>query len=145
MRNAIACLMLAAIPAWAADPPTKPSSTREAVKEAAKPGPSCAECGVVRSVKVIRKEIKPGDTPTNDAKPSGLVATIPLGKEGGKSHTGPSQRIGKEAVSSTETWEVVIRHDDGRMRLLTLQEEPDVREGDRVRLDARGKLERRTD
>ena len=58
MRNAIACLMLVAIPAWAADPPTKPAPPREAVREAAKPGPACAECGVVRSVKVIRKEIK---------------------------------------------------------------------------------------
>jgi hypothetical protein len=137
MRNAFACLLIAAVPAWAADAPKTALPANAAA--------ACAECGVVRSVKSIRKEIKPGDTPTNDAKPSGLVATIPLGKEGGKTRTGPSQRIGKDAVSSTETWEVVIRHDDGRMRLLTLQEDPGLREGDRVRIDARGKIELRAD
>ena len=131
MRHLLSCVALAAMPALAADLPA-PVDT-DAAKRALAP---CEECGVVRSIRLVKKEIKP-DAAT-DAKPSGLVASFPLG--GGKPETGPSQRVGKDKVEMSESWEVIVRLDDGRFRVVMLDDEPRVREGDKVRFDALGKL-----
>jgi hypothetical protein len=130
MRGFVLCaaLLSAAVPAMAADPNAA----------------TCAECAVVRSVKAITKELKPPDA-ANDPRPSGLVATIPLDGGKTKSHTGSSARIGKEAMTKSQTWEVVVRYDDGRFRVFRLEQQPDVKEGDRVRIDANGKIAPRTD
>jgi hypothetical protein len=99
----------------------------------------CGECGVVRSVRAITKEAPP--PPNDESKPSGLVVSVPLG--GGKAQIGGSQNIGKDAVAVTTTWEVVVRLDDGRFRLLMLEDEPtELREGDKVRIE-QGKPVRR--
>ena len=97
---------------------------------------SCADCGVVRSVKLVTKEIKPDDSKI-DARPSGLVATMPFG---GKMEAGGSQRLGKDAVVASDSWEVVVRLDDGRFRVFTLREQPEVKAGDKVRIEANGRL-----
>ena len=131
MRVAIACLIIAAVPAFAADEPT-PSVVRK---------PVCADCGVVRSVRAVTKEIK-GDT-SGETKPSGFVATFPL--DGGKREAGSSSRIGKDAVTLSERWEVVVRYDDGRFRVLMLDDLPEVRAGDKVRVDDKGNVVLRTD
>jgi hypothetical protein len=84
----------------------------------------------VNSVRSIKK-----DEPTAnsaDTKPSGLVATIPLG--GGKPHVGSSTKYGAEESTRTTTWEVIVRMDDGRIRILTLGEDPRVNKGDKVRV-----------
>ena len=133
MRLALACFLFAAIPAWSQVPDAKAVPQKGA----------CPDCGVVRSVKAIKKDLKP--TPTTESKPSGLVATVPLGKEGGKPQIGPSQRIGKDKVTTSDTWEVTIRLDDGRMRLVRTDEHPDVREGDKVLIDSSGRITRRAD
>ena len=133
MRKAVACLAIAVVPAFAADAPA-PSVMKE-------PLAACAECAVVRSVRSITREIR-GDA-SADARPSGFVATFPL--DGGKREAGSSSRIGKDAVPVSERWEVVVRYDDGRFRVLNLGEAPEIRAGDKVRIDANGNLVLRTD
>jgi hypothetical protein len=93
---------------------------------------SCAECGVVRSIRQVTKESRPPDS--QDNKPSGLVATVPLGG-GGKAQIGSSTKLGKEASSTSTTWEVIVRLDDGRFRLFVLDEQPDVAQDDKVRIE----------
>jgi len=98
----------------------------------AQPSP-CKDCGVVRSVKEIKKEV--GANNSDESKPSGLVATVPLGKGDNKPRVGGSQRVGGDTVASTKRWEVVVLLDDGRARILTVNNQPDVQVGDKVRID----------
>src|SRR5689334_11588417 len=84
MRIPLAAALLATLPAWAADP--APST---AASSALTP---CADCGVVRSVRYIKKEIV--FDPEMEARPSGLVATFPLG--GGKPQVGSSMKLGRD-------------------------------------------------
>lgn len=131
MKTAFALLLLAALPAFAQAPaaPTRAPDQK-----------ACADCGVVRSVRAITKEARPA---ADAAKPSGLVASIPLrGAEPAK--LGSSTRLGKDQVTLMETWEVIVRLDDGRFRVVTLDEPTDLREGDKVRFE-QGKPVRRTD
>jgi hypothetical protein len=138
MRVLLAFLLLAFPPFGVAqltkDLPAQPSAATA----------KCADCGVVRSVRILTKELRGADT-TDDARPSGLVASVPLGKGGGKPTAGSSTRIGKDAVPTSESWEIVVRLDDGRMRVLTATQPPEVREGDKVRVEPSGKLTLRAD
>ncbi len=120
MRTILAIVLFATVPALAQAP------SAESVKKG-----SCAECGVVRSVRQVTKETRPPESQEN--KPSGLVATVPLG--GGKAQIGSSTKLGKEASTSTTTWEVIVRLDDGRFRLFMLDEQPDVAQDDKVRIE----------
>jgi len=85
----------------------------------------------VSSTREIKKEAPTANAA--DTKPSGLVATVPLG--GGKPHVGSSTKYGAEASTFTKTWEVVVRMDDGRFRVLTLGEDPQVSKGDKVKIE----------
>lgn len=125
MRTLLACLAFAA--AQAAAQPSAPSAAPPA---ASRPPAGCITCGVVRSVNLKEKQARPA---TDEGKPSGLVATVPLG--GGKVQVGPSQRLGKEAVVTEKTWDVVVQLDDGKFKLVTLDHRPDVQQGDRVRVE----------
>ena len=138
MRLVIASLLIAAMPALAQVPSPNPQSS--VLK---KPAPAakdlklnCADCGEIRSVRKVTKEIKEeGLTPQ---QPGGLVASIPLG--GGKAQVGSSTKVGDDSVRTTTQWEVTLRYDDGRYRLLMLDKQPDFAEGARVRVDSRGQL-----
>ncbi|HEX4331178.1 MAG TPA: hypothetical protein VH040_03495 [Usitatibacter sp.] len=123
MRIAALCCLLAlgTLPAWAQPP--------------------CKDCGMVRSVREIQKDL--GARDTDVTKPSGLVATVPLGRGPDKPHLGASQRVGGDTVVSSKTWEVVVVQDDKRVRILTLDEKPSVAVGDQVRV-VDGKLVPRT-
>jgi hypothetical protein len=122
MRTLLACLGLAALPAFAQAP--APSAAPRA------PLPACADCGVVRSVSVVEKQQRP----TADAgKPSGLVATVPLG--GGKVEVGSSTRLGKDTVVTEKQWNVVVQMDDGRFRVVTVEQQGDWQQGDRVHVE----------
>jgi hypothetical protein len=134
MRTILASLLVAALPAWAQAPAPPPPVPDKAAA-------TCPECGVVRSVRAMKKELAPNAN--TESKPSGLVATIPFGKGAGKPEIGSSSKVGKDAVSTIETWEVTIRLDDGRYRLLTMDERPDLREGDKVRVEPNGQVKRR--
>jgi len=90
----------------------------------------------------MRAVVKESRVPSDATKPSGLVATVPFG--GGKPQIGSSTKVGRDVVESVTTWEVVVRLDDGRFSILTLDAVDDWREGDKVRIE-RGKLVRRTD
>lgn len=123
MRAFAAVLLIATIPAFAQTPPLPQPPSKAAA--------TCPDCGVVNSVRSITKA--PRQDPNADDKPSGLVATIPLGG-GGKPQVGSSTKYGREADVGTTTWEVIVRMDDGRFRVLTLGEQPDVQKGDKVKV-----------
>ena len=99
--------------------------------KAPSPAATCAECGVVTSIRSITRQAPP--VVQNESKPSGLVATIPLG--GGSPQVGSSSKIGRDIPSVSQSWEVIVRLDDGRYRVLVLDAQPDVAKGDRVRVE----------
>jgi len=104
-------------------------------KALAPPAKACTECGVITSVRSITKQAPPAVQ--NEAKPSGLVATIPLG--GGSPHVGSSTKIGRDTPSVSQSWEVIVKLDDGRYRVVVLDSQPDYAKGDRVKVEE-GKL-----
>jgi hypothetical protein len=113
-----------------------------AVAQPSSPPPAaamCGECGVVRSVRGVTKQIRPSEA-QEDTKPSGFVASIPL--KGGKPQVGSSEKIGKEAPTLSQTWEVIVLLDDGKFRVVTMDRQPDLREGDKVRIE-KGKVAKR--
>ncbi|HUL94792.1 MAG TPA: hypothetical protein VLT89_02215 [Usitatibacter sp.] len=105
------------------------------------PRPGCGECGEVRSIRSVTKQL--GEVPSNESKPSGLVATVPLGG-GGKAKVGSSERVGRDEVKTSTTWELIVRLDDGRFRIFILDKQPDLRQGDKVRIED-GQVVLRTD
>ena len=143
MKRTIACLVAAATSVAIAQTPPPAKTQAPAAKApaaAAKPAAptapkqaACAECGVVASVREMSKESKAN---ANDSsKPSGFVVSVPLGAGGGSASAGSSSRIGKDAVQSTSTWEVIVRLDDGRVRIFKLEDPPEVRKDDKVRIE----------
>ena len=137
MRIVLACLLFAAVPAWAQAPKVKSVAPEKAIA----PQAACATCGVVRSIKVIRKEM--ASQTESETGPSGLVASVPLG--GGKAQIGSSTKVGTDKVTVVESWEIGVLMDGGSLRLIRSTEEPEVREGDKVRIDDRGRVKLRTD
>ena len=134
MRPLFALLLCAAVPAFAQAPaPPAPPPSKAA---------ACAECGVVTSVRSVTTQTAAPKSQT-DSKPSGLMATVPLGG-GGKAQVGSSTKLGFEATTQTTKWEVIVRMGDGRFRVLTLGEDPGVRKDDKVRVEE-GRVVRRND
>jgi len=131
MRGVLASLMLVVIPAWAQVP--APAAIPE------KAAATCTECAVVRSVRMIAHDI--GSPNTTEGKPSGLVATIPFG--GGKPQVGSSSKIGADKIERSQRWEITVRFDDGRYRIVNVDAQPEFKEGDKVRIDAQGQIKRR--
>jgi hypothetical protein len=87
---------------------------------------------VIRSIQQkVKQELPAGDQAAS--KPSGLVATVPL--DGSRAHIGPSQKLGKEAVISEKSWDVVVLLDDGRYRVVTVDRQPEFQIGERVRVE----------
>src|SRR5690349_13457013 len=74
------------------------------------PKGGCAECGVIRTIRPITKKEPP--QAADQAKPSGLVATVPLG--GGKVQVGSSTKLGRDVEHTSTVHEVIVRYDDGR-------------------------------
>jgi hypothetical protein len=100
---------------------------------------TCEECGVVRSIRKVESQ-RPLDS-VDRGSTAGLVATIPLG--GGKAQVGSSTDLRKEQKPPTVTWEIVVRLDDGRFRVV-LQDDPGpLREDDKVKV-VDGKVELRS-
>jgi hypothetical protein len=121
MKTILALLLCAALPAFAQAPMPAPAPAKK---------PACAECGVVTSVRAVTKQAPERGA---DTKPSGLVATVPFG--GGKPQVGSSTKLGREASTDTMRWEVIIRLEDGRFRVMNVDEDPEVRLGDKVRIE----------
>lgn len=126
MRSVLTCLLLCALPAWSQAP---------AIPTTTVPKGSCAECGVIRSVRPVTK--KEPAQPADQAKPSGLVATVPLG--GGKMQVGSSTKLGRDVERASTVYEVIVRYDDGRYTMVMLDEPGEWKEGDKVRIE-KGRL-----
>jgi hypothetical protein len=141
MRKILACLLFAAVPAWAQAPAQAPKVAPGAPDNAIKPQAACATCGVVRSIRVIKKEME--SQTQSETGPSGLVASVPLG--GGKPQVGSSTKVGTDKLTVTQSWEIGVLMDNGSLRLLRAIEEPEVREGDKVRINEKGQVKLRTD
>jgi hypothetical protein len=95
--------------------------------------PACSDCGEVRSIRRVERESRtPNALP--EPAPSGLVASIPLG--GGKTTVGSSTREERRRDPPLVTYEVIVRLDDGRVRIVVQDEEPvGLKRGDRVRVE----------
>jgi hypothetical protein len=134
MRTVLACLCITAAAAWAQAPSVAVPSSMFT-----RPVEPCADCGVVRSVRAVVKESQPAGV--NDVKPSGLVASIPLGAGAGKPQVRSSTKIGRDAVHEDTTYEVVVQMDNGRFRVVS-SDERDWEEGDHVRIEGSRLLHR---
>lgn len=127
MRSWLAVLLAIAIPiAWSQDLP-------DPNKLKAPAAATCDDCGVVTSIRTITKQEPP--VAQNQGKPSGLVASIPLGAGGGSPQIGSSTKIGRDVPSVSQSWEVIVKLDDGRYRVVVLDAQPDVGKGDRVKVE----------
>ena len=100
-----------------------------------RPEATCAECGVVRSVK--RVESKPRITAQDREANQGLVANIPF--DGSKPTIGSSTKLAREEKPPIVNYEIVVRLDDGRFQIVMQEEIDGLHEGDKVRVD-RGKV-----
>ena len=99
---------------------------------------SCDDCGVVRSIRKVETK-QPFDSADRSAT-SGLVASIPL--DGSRAQVGSSTELRNEMKPPGVTWEIVVRLDDGRFRVV-LQDDPGpLRADDKVKI-VEGKVQLR--
>lgn len=132
MRRILTFLLLCALPAWSQVSPNPPAPPPPATTV---PKGGCADCGVIRTIQAVTK--KEPALPADQAKPSGLVATVPLG--GGKVQVGSSTKLGRDVERSSTIYEVIVRYDDGRYTRVVLDDPGEWKEGDKVIVD-KGKL-----
>lgn len=128
LTGAIMLLALTAFPAGAvaadADPAAKP---RVVIL--------CPECGVVSDIRRIEKPVAPERNLMQN-----LPSSSHAGGTGNETRAvplfslGPSgpQRVQREPTTRSN-WEVSVRYDNGQFGFVTLEMEPDLKIGDRVR------------
>jgi len=95
----------------------------------------CAGCGVIQNIRRIDKPAPRERTklPSIDAAPSAggmgnTVQTVPLfsiGKDG-------AHRVQREPATQP-VWEITVRYDHGSFAFVTVEAEPELNVGDRVR------------
>ena len=97
----------------------------------------CAGCGMVYNIRRIDKPIAPErkTLPSITASPQagGMGSTtqpVPLFSFGG----GGPHRVRREPATRSE-WEITVRYDNGQFGFLTHDSEPEIKVGDRVRID----------
>ncbi len=130
MNRILACCVTAfSCCAAAQSPPAAPSSPVQSDVLRKRP---CADCGEIRSIRRIERQQRPPNSAPD--RPSGLVATIPL--DGSKPTVGSSTRADRRLEPPLVTYEVIVKLDDGRIRVLIQDEDPDgLQMGDRVRIE----------
>lgn len=130
MNRILACCITALSCCAAAQaPPKAPASPPQSDVMRKK---TCAECGEVRSIRRVEREQRPSANAPE--APSGLVASIPL--DGSKPTVGSSTRVDRIREPPLVTYEVIVRMDDGRVRIIIQDDEPvDVKMGDRVEIE----------
>jgi outer membrane lipoprotein SlyB len=114
----------------------------EPAAQVAEARPACADCGVVEGVREV--EVKGKGTGLGAV--AGGVAGALVGHElgGGNARTlmGVVGAVGgalagnevEKRARATKQWQVTVRLEDGRTRVVTLAQQPPWRAGDRVRL-----------
>jgi hypothetical protein len=130
-RSPFAALVLALLSTGSAAQVTPPSVVIQKEQAAA----TCAECGVIRSVKRIESNQRL--TPEERKSTAGYVASVPL--DGGKPVVGSATDVRRELKPATVRHEIVVRLDDGRFQVVMQDDAENLREGDKVRVD-RGKV-----
>lgn len=93
---------------------------------------ACPDCGEIRTLKRVEGGDKPAILQERKG-PSGLVASIPL--DGGKPTVGSSTELSREQKPATVTYEVVVRLEDGRLRLVVQDDVGSLRVGDKVKIE----------
>ncbi len=96
----------------------------------------CQDCGTVSDVRRIERPIAPerrllpdiASTP-RDGVSGQVIQAVPLFAIGGNG----ARRVTQEPIYRS-TWEVTIRYDNGSFGFVTMDAEPDLLAGDRVRL-----------
>ncbi len=106
-----------------------PASAQTSVSPAAA---ACPDCGVIRTLKRVEGGDKPAILQERKG-PSGLVANIPL--DGSKPTVGSSTDLSREQKPATVTYEVVVRLEDGRLRLVVQDDVGAMRVGDKVKIE----------
>lgn len=106
------------------------------------PKPFCYDCGVIQSVRVVEKN---GEATGSGAAIGGIAGGI-LGNQTGRGHGRDVMTVlgaiggavaGHEIEKNTKkvkSYEIAIRFDDGSSRLITQDNPPVWRSGDRIRL-----------
>lgn len=130
-RTFFAVFVAAFLPALAAAQAPTPDSP---IFKAA-PAASCAECGVVRSVKRVERSQQ--ITAQERESTAGFVAQVPIG--GDKPVVGSAADTRGQLKPPVVSYEVVVRLDDGRFQLVVQDDAADLREGDKVRIE-RGRV-----
>ena len=121
--TALSCCAAAQTPPAAPSPPVQSDVLRRQ---------PCVECGEIRSIRRIERQQRPPNA--TPERPSGLVASIPL--DGSKPIVGSSTRVDRHVDPPLVTYEVIVKLDDGRVRVLMQDDEPEgFQKGDRVRIE----------
>ncbi len=108
------------------------AATAQAQTSVSPAAAACPDCGVVRSIKRVESGAKAAQVEERKG-PSGLVANIPL--DGGKATLGSSTDLSREQRPATVSYEVVVRLEDGRLRLVLQDDVGSMREGDKVKVE----------
>jgi len=108
------------------------AATAQAQTSVSPAAASCPDCGVIRSIKRVESGGKAAQQAERSG-PSGLVANIPL--DGGKPKVGSSTDLSREQRPAAVSYEVVVRLEDGRLRLVLQDDVGAMREGDKVRVE----------
>jgi hypothetical protein len=150
----VAYLLAARLAAAAADdltvPPTIPESTSPTAQPADSRGGKkpCVDCAVVRSIRQVQRESPGGDVPTYMTSPQYLEQrryseptvgpmvgfSFGPGSEGSRPFVGAAGSSTMRNRILTIVYEVTLRYDDDRMRLIEVTDIDDLRVGDRARV-----------
>lgn len=114
--------------------PPPPPPTQAAV--------GCRECGVVELVREVEKAGHAGGTGAAVGGVTGAVVGRGVSNERNKTFGTIAGAVGgavaghmiEKNVTSSKTWEVVVRHEDGAVRTYPQQQQPSWQRGDRVRV-----------
>lgn len=132
----------------AAPAPGQPMSGAPAQPGYAPPPPpsqapvGCRECGVVELVREVEKAGHAGGTGAAVGGVTGAVVGRGVSNERNKTFGTIAGAVGgavaghmiEKNVTSSKTWEVVVRHEDGAVRTYPQQQQPSWQRGDRVRV-----------
>lgn len=102
----------------------------------------CRECGVVELVREVEKAGHAGGTGAAVGGVTGAVVGRGVSNERNKTFGTIAGAVGgavaghmiEKNVTSSKTWEVVVRHEDGAVRTYPQQQQPSWQRGDRVRV-----------